>query len=130
MLTGGEPMLNPNLVILIARSIKCLNSTAQLYMYTALTTHPDQLINVLQYIDGICVTLHEACDLEPFIEFDKVLRNHPELHNKSFRLNVFHEVQIGEYQQSLSSLWKIKTNIEWIKNCPLPSGEVLMRLFK
>ena len=127
MLTGGEPMLYPDIVLSIAKGIKDQNNTAQLYLYTAMTTHPYELIEVLRHIDGLCVTLHEPDDLMPFLEFDKILREHSNLHNKSFRLNVFRNISIEKHRTSLMNVWKIKSDMEWIVNCPLPTGETLMR---
>jgi hypothetical protein len=43
---------------------------------------------------------------------------------KSLRLNVFKGVSLAELNLSC---WKVKPNIKWIKNCPLPEDEVFMR---
>jgi hypothetical protein len=40
------------------------------------------------------------------------------------RLNIFKDIEIGELKYGG---WKIKKDIEWIKNCPLPAGEILKR---
>ena len=43
---------------------------------------------------------------------------------KSLRLKVFKGVDVSGIDLSL---WDVKDNIEWIKDCPLPEDEVLMR---
>ena len=45
--------------------------------------------------------------------------------SKSLRLNIFKGI---DYSSIDTSLWDIKDNIEWIKNCPLPKNEVFQKL--
>jgi hypothetical protein len=41
------------------------------------------------------------------------------------RLNVFIGVDIEGFD---TNGWQVKGNIEWIENCPLPVGEVFMKI--
>jgi hypothetical protein len=41
------------------------------------------------------------------------------------RLNVFKGVDLTGVDVTH---WKVRTDIEWVKDCPLPEGEVFMRL--
>lgn len=123
MLTGGEPMLKPRLVIDTALSIRQENPQAKIYLYTADVTNIAWTTFVLSLIDGICVTLHDQEDVEPFYAFAYNIKFLGKL--RSLRLNVFNGITID---MSKLSDWNVKANIEWIENCPLPYGEVFMKL--
>lgn len=117
MLTGGEPMLHPEVILDAVSAIRA-QTTAPIYLYTAMVN--DALDDVMSYIDGAVITLHSPADIEPFERFDRTAHN---LFGKSLRLNIFEEV--GDVVSS--PLWCRKEHMEWIPNCPLPNGEVLMR---
>lgn len=119
MLTGGEPMLDPQLVKEAAKTIK-QQTNAPIYLYTAKTDNALALSTSLWlHLDGVTVTLHNKKDIEPFLNFDK-----EKFLNKSLRLNIFKGVTLRD---NLNNDWKIKRNIRWIKNCPLPEDEVFMK---
>ena len=120
MLTGGEPMLHPNVILQTIEIIRS-QTKAPIILYTALLEDKVMLGKVLDLIEGITITLHEPEDIGAFMEFD---RYYPERTNKSFRINLFKGVEAAE----CSPRWKIKDDIVWIKNSPLPDGERLMRL--
>lgn len=121
LLTGGEPMLDYKLVYQTIKKIRKENSKAKIYMYTAKVDNLEESFNILNMIDGITVTLHEESDVPSFLKFE----NYNYQHNKSLRLNIFKGVSLNglEFKN-----WKIKDNIKWIRNCPLPKDEVFMRL--
>lgn len=131
VLTGGEPMLFPKKVRYIATQIKKINPNMPIYMYTANVRRQRDVIDLLNVIDGITLTLHENDDIYSFHDLNDVL-HHVEhdfsIHNKSFRLNVFDEVTsfTGTVQKSLLNCWEVK-NIKWVDDCPLPENEVFMR---
>ena len=120
ILTGGEPMLRPELVKKVASDIRQVTD-APILLYTAKTSKPQELIDVLQYVDGITLTLHTRGDLSGFYRFDSMLYN-THMAPKSLRLNVFKGIEV-----KAPVYWQVKRDIEWIKNCPLPSNEVFMR---
>jgi len=125
MVTGGEPMLYPEMLHSLVCQIKNVNKGARLILYTAKSKRPLDLIAMLHYFDEITLTLHEQLDVDPFADLNLYLM-HMDLAEKSLRLNVFEEVHLPDMDLSH---WKVKDNIKWIKNCPLPEGETLMRLF-
>jgi hypothetical protein len=121
LLTGGEPMLDPILVLNTIKKIKQQNPNCTIYLYTAKPNHHLKLI--LHFIDGVVVTLHEQADVEPFLDFHK---NMCYISNKSYRLNIFKGIKIPKKHKLKT--WKIKDNMEWIKDCPLPSNEEFKKL--
>lgn len=124
MLTGGEPMLRPGLIIDTIMAIRKQNETAKIYLYTAYL--PLQLLFVLTLINGVVVTLHDQSDVDNFMSFDFAFSRQPHHSSRSLRLNVFDGVSLADIK--LKCDWKIKKNIKWIKNCPLPEGEEFKRL--
>ena len=122
MFTGGEPMLYPEIILDAIKTIRA-QTKAPIYLYTALLADKVMLNKILSMIDGITVTLHENEDIAPFLEFD---RYHAGRENLSYRLNIFKGVE----KVICSPRWKIKDDITWIKDCPLPFGETLMRFMK
>lgn len=120
LITGGEPMLIPDLVIDIARQVRRENPETRIFVYTANLQRVQDVLAVLREVDGITVTLHNQGDVPDLLRLDRLL-----LHNSiySLRLNVFKGVVVPE----LWAPWAIKDNIEWIENCPLPEGEVFGR---
>lgn len=130
MLTGGEPMLHPDIVLKTIASIRLENPKIPIYVYTA-KVDGAQTMDVLRSADGFTVTLHEQADAIMFLRFDSERRG-LRINKKSLRLNIFEGVTI--YPSLLAELasegWKIKKNMKWIKNSPLPTDEVFMRLKK
>ena len=124
-LTGGEPMLKPRLVLKVINRIRN-NSNAIIIMYTAKVDDLNSTVGVMRFLDGVTVTLHEQSDVIPFRNLERYIRNNLPVWEitKSLRLNVFNNVSLG----TVSSAWKTKRNIKWIKNAPLPKGEVFKRL--
>ena len=84
----------------------------------------EDVFKMLCHIDGLTVTLHEQEDVEPFQILNKSLLKCSRV-PWSLRLNVFKEVALPEIDLRL---WKVKDQIEWIKDCPLPADEVFMKL--
>lgn len=122
LLTGGEPLLHPNIV---KRTIKCIRkgTTSPIYLYTA-TNNVTAFLDILRYVDGICLTLHKQYDVLYFKILNKILIK-LDTSDKSLRLNVFHNIILGDIN---TSKWIVKSDIQWIKNCPLPKDEIFMRL--
>lgn len=123
MLTGGEPMLDVKILIDVIVHIK-YETDAPIYVYTAMVNDTKSALRVLDWADGMTVTLHDQTDVEPFLIFHYAI-NAEGMKDKSLRLNIFRGVNINI--ESLT-LWQIKNNIEWIEDCPLPKDEVFKRL--
>jgi len=116
-------MLHPELVEHVIFEIRKVSSVP-IFMYTAKTDSPWKLYDLLILLDGITVTLHNKDDVLPFFCF-KYLLEECRVNSKSLRLNVFKGVDAGNMRLDG---WIVKKDITWIPNCPLPAGEVLMRI--
>lgn len=130
ILTGGEPLLLDFMLLkLICLGIRKENDHCKIYLYTAKSSAKNKIRNLLyEFIDGIVLTLHDKRDINPFISLNNwYQKNNPEVFKfRSMRLNIFKEVVLPK-NINLDG-WKIKDNIEWIKNSPLPKGEVFNRI--
>ena len=93
-------------------------------MYTAKVDCLLHVFGTLPFLDGITLTLHEQRDVKPFIRFNNELLKYKPI-TKSYRLNIFKGVDISGIDLSI---WKVKENIEWVKNCPLPKNEDFKKL--
>ena len=120
-------MIYPRKLLDIIHEIRKQNPTCRIYMYTAtLTKHT---LDILNKIDGLTLTLHEQKDVDPFFKLQPYIHVDKNFKNKSLRLNIFNNIKQGHRITSINN-WKIKNNIEWIENCPLPEHEVFMRYEK
>lgn len=124
LLTGGEPMLRPNLVSHVIGSIRFQNPSAKIILYTAKTDDLANIVSISDIVDGLTVTLHEQSDVEPFVNFMKFLSGS---HKKSLRLNIFEGIDTKGYN---FLNWEIRDNKKWIKDSCLPENEVLKRYSK
>jgi len=123
MLTGGEPLLEGQLPKTIELLKNLAMNEAKLIVYTSLSRNVPKILNL---VDGVTLTLHEQSDVEPFLNLNEMIIWRLGTGSKSLRLNVFDGIQIPSNVNL--SRWKVKDNIHWIKNCPLPSNEVFMRV--
>jgi len=125
ILTGGEPLLYISELIDLIGYIRNI-SKAKIILYTAYTKNLSRFFAVLYLIDGITVTLHDQNDVKNFIPIHGHMKNNLELFNKkSLRLNIFKGIN---YSNINTSMWQIKDNIKWIKNCPLPEDEIFQKI--
>jgi hypothetical protein len=133
LITGGEPMLFPNKVRNLILSLMKENANAKIIMYTASTKKLSELLMLTSfYLDGLTITLHDNKDTKSFIKFNEKILNLAKngwkdtIYSKSLRLNIFKEVKIPK--DTDLSMWKIKSDMVWLKDCPLPEGEELLKL--
>lgn len=127
--TGGEPLMHPEeLNHVMAEFWEAYETT--FYLYTA--DSYGLLIDwfkITQWLDGVTLTLHDAKDVFEFgllNGFLHVMHKRGRLKDLSLRLNSF--VHHGLLAHEDLSFWDVRHNMEWIENCPLPEGEVFMRL--
>lgn len=125
MLTGGEPLIATDKLCSVVKTLRFFTS-AQIYVYTAMSS---KVLDILPYVDGVTLTLHEPQDVHWFMPLQAILREMYLMHvdyvkNASLRLNIFK----GVSPAYVSSVWQVRRNMQWIKDCPLPKDEVFMRL--
>ncbi len=118
LVTGGEPLLYPTALYEIIKFVR-KKSKAKIYVYTAHLIDCMAALRILKIADGMTVTLHTQSDLEPFLKFARMVEGM----NKSLRLNVFRGVS---FDKTLKE-WNIKSDMIWLKECPLPKDEVFMQ---
>ena len=136
ILTGGEPMLYPELLQRTIGEIQATTNSPKIYLYTANTKNYNKLIDILAIIDGVTVTLHDDEDVDDFIKLIKEMKKISEitpfwLDEKSLRLHVFEDVDASAIERiDFPHVWDVKGHIKWIENCPLPNDEIFMRYWK
>jgi organic radical activating enzyme len=128
MITGGEPLLFDTQLRKLLTNLQSVS--APKILYTANPIVELIYLFVDKLLDGVTITLHTADDINIFLLFDTALHSiqHYDTYDTlSLRVNIFNEVNIS----SLGTLfcnWKIKNNIEWIEDCPLPTNEDFLRI--
>lgn len=130
ILTGGEPFFREahNKTWALVQYLKYIipNSDRKLYVYT---TDAWAVYDYLEEFDGMTLTLHEQKDVNNFIAandaINQLLEKMPSA-KRSLRLHIFKGIVLPK-DIDLSN-WKVKDNIEWIKNCPLLIDEEFKRL--
>jgi hypothetical protein len=122
LLTGGEPLLVYELVRDTVAKIR-EQSRSPIYLYTGMSKDFMLFEMVLNIVDGITLTLHTKRDVSSFIGLNLAIKDC--CAGKIMRLNVFDGIDLTGIDLSL---WKVKDHIHWIKDCPLPEGEVFMRI--
>lgn len=151
LITGGEPLLFLDELKGFIKAVRIISS-AKIIIYTSLVnswTAPfsnsgyfwktnDSIFKIIKFVDGITLTLHSQQDSKNFadllyiIEISSKSNNKNDAYNifktKSLRLNVFKGIELPENFPMALGLWKIKDNIEWVKNCPLPNDEEFLKI--
>lgn len=122
ILTGGEPLLNVDRLKTLCEKIHVIQPRVPIFVYTA-CVDIQKISDILGVCDGMTLTLHTPLDGELF--FNNSYNRFKNIFNKSLRLHVFKGIQVPK--EVYSSRWKVKENIVWIKNCPLPVDEVFRK---
>lgn len=124
MITGGEPLANffINNLMDILMDIEELTSTKnrKIIIYTAIAYRSW----ILNFCNGMTLTIHNNEDMLEFLAWEHEYTRYHGL--KSLRLNIFKGVDLPENKTFKG--WKVKKDIEWIPNCPLPENEEFKRL--
>ena len=129
-ITGGEPMLFKDRLKGTINMIRYQSPKAKIFLYTANVKELEASLEIFKLLDGVTLTIHTIRDIDRFKIFnDLLLKNKDLLVGKSLRLNVFEKVATSNFLRVIDlSLWTVDDNRTWIKDCPLPEGEVFMRL--
>ena len=133
IITGGEPMLFPSLIIEWVSKIRTENPGVKLILYTAHTQDVWELIFMVGFFDGVTITIHDrgdVCKFNAFINGMNYVYKSKFIKSKSLRLNVFDGINIDRINREYLKCWSIKDNVKWIKNCPLPKNETFGKIPK
>ena len=141
LITGGEPMLYHKQIPNIIKEIRTVHQdVTPIYIYTADVT-PKKIKYIFAVEEnyrpsGLTVTLHSHADAARFYHL-VASKTGAFLHDDvneygdlSLRLNIFKGINVKAVEEDFPRCfrdWKIKDNIKWIKNCPLPKDEVFMK---
>jgi len=135
MLTGGEPMLQPDRTIKIAELFHKEVPSAKIYLYTALHKSNDDMENVLQHVDGVQFSVHKEANDQDIADFQSFQALASRWKNKSFRLYI--DKSQKERAHIIPSVWARVTSswysedelLAW-RSSGLPKDEELFILTK
>jgi hypothetical protein len=120
MLTGGEPLLHPEI---IARAMEMIRgqTDSPVYLYTSKIDDVGEVVSALGLMDGITVTIHNQNDAGLFKTLDDGIPITPV---KSLRANVFPGAMVNERD---FPRWKFKEK-RWRQPDEFPQDEDFFRL--
>jgi organic radical activating enzyme len=123
-ITGGEPMLYPDLIIDTIKELQQRVALRTYYLYTAL--FDERIKEIIPLVDGIHYTVHHPLGLEDkwgFYHFEDAITETS--HEKSYRVYIDH--RIGERLFITPNLYRRLEIKPWLKEgeCPLPRDEEL-----
>ena len=121
ILTGGEPLLKPSIVLDTIKEIRA-TSKAKIIVYTAKLDCISNALLILEAADGLTVTLHNQEDVTPWFDFACAVA-HIGVQHKSLRVNIFEGIDAPEYDD-----WVSKREFKYLEECPVPENEVFRRL--
>lgn len=124
--TGGEPMLCPDRLRAAIEHV-AFNTSEQtkLYMYTAMTSRPDDLISVIdKHLDGCTITLHTQSDVNLFSYLYGEGFSIGLWERKSMRLKVMAGIEL--YPQAVDG-FEVIGPVTPLSNCPMPKNADFLR---
>lgn len=127
ILTGGEPLLDPEYTLMIATRLKNLGK--KIYLYTTQWDDSIVLEHIIAIVDGIHYTLHHPFsgrDQELFNEFQSSIKGLATKGDKSFRLYIESNINLNvHFNPSLFSRIEVKP---WMREdqIELPEDELLI----
>jgi hypothetical protein len=125
ILTGGEPMLNPEYLLKVCMYLRDHTGVkTKIYLHTAKVDDIYSFVCLLDLIDGITISLYNEKDVVDLKLLDTSLDfNAMCFQEKSLQLYVFNGVT--DYLP-LKMHWNIIKR-EWLTDCPVPDNEVFKR---
>lgn len=129
LITGGEPTIDKIRLLHVLNRLNRASLRPKIYLYTNGFNAPlIASLLALGLIDGVTLTLHDN-SLSSFIELTNLLVDlNVDFDKLSLRLNVFKEAtNFDLISTMITHKWKIKRDMVWIENCPLPIDEIFMK---
>ena len=127
VITGGEPFLYPNELLLFIRTLKRNNPKQKIYIYTA-RLDIDAYTKVLNKVDGITVTLHAEATDDDIRDLKYMSEN---LWGEDIDMRLFIDTRVYEkydFSNIRMSTWDVVRKLQWKDNCTPASNEDLLYL--
>lgn len=129
ILTGGEPMLNPDVCTQLIEVLRNQGWQGKVILYTASYDGSEAAQRLIKACNGITYTLHNELSQKDREEFE-ALTEFIGYFDSEFttRVNVdsrlFADARIP--RNSISHYWDDIVSKEWVNDCPVPDNEELL----
>lgn len=124
VVTGGEPLLEPELLIFFIKKLRKQNKNVKVFLYTA-CLDVQQYKKIAGEFDGITVTLHAECNDNDILK----LKDLSEWISEDGIMRLFIDQRVyNKYDLSNIDLseWNVIRKLEWKENCkPAPNEDLL-----
>lgn len=129
VITGGEPLLEPELVKFFIKKLRKQNKNVKVFLYTACLDR-EQYKSIASEFDGITVTLHAECNDMDILN----LKELSEWISEDAIMRLFIDRRVYDrYDLSNINLseWDVVRKLEWKEKCsPAPNEDLLfLKLF-
>ncbi len=125
VITGGEPMLNPDSLLRFIKALKKQNKRQRVYLYTACLSM-DDYGKILNQLDGITVTLHAEVTDDDIRNLKYMSYN---LYGEDLDMRLFIDRRVYE-KYDLSNIclktWDVVRKLEWKEKCNPADNEDLL----
>ena len=125
VITGGEPMLNPNTLLRFIKALKKQNKKQRIYLYTACLTMDDHPV-ILKHLDGITVTVHAEATDNDIRDLKYMSYN---LYGEDLDMRLFIDKRVYD-RYDLSNIcmksWDVVRKLEWKEKCDPADNEDLL----
>ena len=125
VITGGEPMLNPDSLLRFIKALKKQNKQQRVYLYTACLSI-DDYGKILDRLDGTTVTLHAEATDDDIRNLKYMSYN---LYGENLDMRLFIDRRVYE-KYDLSNIclktWDVVRKLEWKEKCDPADNEDLL----
>ena len=125
VITGGEPMLNPDSLLRFIKALKKQNKRQRVYLYTACLSM-DDYGKILNQLDGITVTLDAEATDDDIRNLKYMSHN---LYGEDLDMRLFIDRRVYE-KYDLSNIclktWDVVRKLEWKEKCDPADNEDLL----
>jgi hypothetical protein len=130
IITGGEPMLILNEVILFINELRVIHGySGKIYVYSALYNDAlrAEYLDLFKYINGIHFTIHAEATDQEVMELKQLSEILPRRSGLTFRLSIDERLYDRyDFSNIDLSTWSVVRKMKWLVNCKLPADEKLL----
>lgn len=122
ILTGGEPLMYPGALNIVLREINAMRKdTSHLFLYTAMPSPADALIEAASQVSGVTLTVYNSKRMrDAWVAMARMRDAGLQLTN---RLITFKDVNLPDWVEGWEHVVR-----EYVKDCKLPDDEDFRRL--